>query len=97
MTTEFQAWRKQFNAAKPIATLHDDGYYTFKRGQEPYGACYAGWRIDVYAAPITFPAEVLGAIAYELTKRLVIDMPTARNAVDAAIKYIESKENAESS
>jgi hypothetical protein len=39
------------------------------------------------------PAELVlmneqqrGAIAYELTKRLVIDMPTARAAVDAALK-----------
>ena len=30
--------------------------------------------------------KLCGAIAYELTKRMVIDMPTARAAVDAAIK-----------
>lgn len=37
--------------AEPVATLHDDGYYTFKRGKEPHGARYAGWRLDVYTAP----------------------------------------------
>ena len=78
---------------EPIATLHDDGYYTFKRGQEPYDARYAGWRMDVYAAPVTAPATLTehgrGAIAYELTKRLVIDMPTARAAVDAACAALE--------
>lgn len=31
-------------------------------------------------------AELAGAIAYQLTKLLVIDMPTARAAVDAAMK-----------
>lgn len=41
---------------QPVATLHDDGYYTFKRGQEPQGARYAGWRMDVYAA--AQPVEV---------------------------------------
>jgi hypothetical protein len=35
---------------EPVATLHDDGYYTFKRGKEPYGARYAGWKMEVYAA-----------------------------------------------
>jgi len=39
----------------PMATLHDDGYYTFKAGQEPHGARYAGWRMDVFAAPQTPP------------------------------------------
>lgn len=36
--------------AEPVATLHDDGYYTFKPGKEPNGARYAGWRMDVFAA-----------------------------------------------
>ena len=31
------------------------------------------------------PSNVAGEIAYQLTKRLVIDMPTARAAVDAAL------------
>lgn len=30
-----------------------------------------------------------GAIAYELAKRLVIDMPTARSVVDAAIGHMK--------
>jgi len=44
------------NDCEPVATLHDDGYYTFKRGKEPQGARYAGWRLDVYTAPQP-PAE----------------------------------------
>lgn len=36
--------------AKPIATLHDDGHWTWK-GTEPYEARFAGWRMEVYAAP----------------------------------------------
>ena len=34
----------------PVATLHDDGYYTF-HGEKPHGFNYQGWRMDVYAAP----------------------------------------------
>jgi Lar family restriction alleviation protein len=34
---------------KPVATLHDDGHYTF-HGAKPDGFNYAGWRMDVYAA-----------------------------------------------
>jgi hypothetical protein len=33
---------------KPVATLHDDGHYTF-HGAKPDGFNYAGWRMDVYA------------------------------------------------
>lgn len=34
----------------PVATLHDDGYWTWK-GTPPYASSFAGWRMDVYAAP----------------------------------------------
>ena len=36
-----------------VATLHDDGYWTWKRDEfrRQYGAQHAGWRMDVYAAP----------------------------------------------
>jgi hypothetical protein len=35
-----------------------------------------------------------GEIAYQLTKRLVIDMPTARAGVDAAMRQLELTPNA---
>jgi hypothetical protein len=34
---------------EPVATLHDDGYWTWK-GTPPYASSFAGWRMDVYAA-----------------------------------------------
>jgi hypothetical protein len=42
--------------AQPVATLHDDGYWTWKQGRPPYESHYAGWRMDVYAAPQAQPA-----------------------------------------
>jgi hypothetical protein len=39
----------------PVATLHDDGYWTWK-GTPPHESNYAGWRMDVYATPAS-PAE----------------------------------------
>ena len=41
--------------AQPVATLHDDGYWTWKQGRPPYASNYAGWRMDVYAAPQAQP------------------------------------------
>jgi hypothetical protein len=37
---------------EPVAILHDDGHYTFKRKPTPYGSDHAGWQMDVFAAPI---------------------------------------------
>lgn len=37
-------------AQEPIATLHDDGYFTWKPGMRPQNVCQAGWRMDVFAA-----------------------------------------------
>ena len=35
-----------------VATLHDDGYWTWKKGTTPpHESNYAGWRMDVYATP----------------------------------------------
>jgi hypothetical protein len=42
-----------------------------------------------------FASDFAGAVAYQLTKRLVIDMPTARAAVDAAIAEARSKHERE--
>lgn len=36
--------------AKPVATLHDDGYYTW-HGSKPEGYERVGWRMAVYANP----------------------------------------------
>ena len=33
---------------KPVATLHDDGYWTWI-GTAPHESCFAGWHMDVYA------------------------------------------------
>lgn len=40
-------------AAEPVATLHDDGCFTWKRDEfrRKYDRDHAGWRMDVYAAP----------------------------------------------
>jgi len=37
-------------------------------------------------AATTEAADFAGALAYQLTKRLVIDMPTARSIIDDAIR-----------
>ena len=42
--------------------------------------------VTTQKAPKRITDELAGAIAYQLTKRLVIDMPTARAAGDEAIK-----------
>jgi hypothetical protein len=36
---------------EPVATLHDDGYWTWK-GTPPYESSFAGWKMDVYTAPV---------------------------------------------
>ena len=41
---------------------------------------------DFSPSEISLSDQQRGAIAYQLTRRLVIDMPTARAAVDAALK-----------
>ena len=39
---------------QPVATLHDDGYFTWKHNdlRLKYHSPYAGWRMDVYAGPV---------------------------------------------
>ena len=57
----------------PVATLHDDGYYTF-HGEKPHGFNYQGWRMDVYAAtaspaasaPEQGPTEDLNSFQHRL-------------------------------
>ncbi len=52
------ALAQQAEPAVPIATLHDDGCYTWTKGKcPPEGSQFAGWRMQVYGAPPTPPAE----------------------------------------
>jgi hypothetical protein len=37
---------------EPVATLHDDGHYTWVGAKKPDGYNYAGWRMSVYSAPV---------------------------------------------
>jgi hypothetical protein len=60
------AWRECWESAQeslkaeilasqePVATLHDDGYYTWKgaESRRRYKDDHAGWRMDVYATPL---------------------------------------------
>jgi hypothetical protein len=50
---------------KPVATLHDDGHWTWK-GTEPYESRFAGWRIDVFAHPT--PDDAKDAARYRFLK-----------------------------
>ena len=70
-------WADEFGNLFPMAA-----WKPAKRDQEP-------WRPVFDFSPselVLMNEQQRGAIAYELTKRLVIDMPTARAAVDAALK-----------
>jgi hypothetical protein len=42
---------------KPIATLHDDGHWTWKPGMRMHECNQAGWWMDVYAAPTPAAAQ----------------------------------------
>jgi hypothetical protein len=55
-------------ASAPVATLHDDGYWVWK-GTPPHESNYAGWRMEVYAAPPATPvASVLPTITAEMVE-----------------------------
>lgn len=46
---------------EPVATLHDDGYWTFTRtapAELKHSANYAGWRLPVYTSAPTIPEGV---------------------------------------
>jgi hypothetical protein len=45
---------------QPIATLHDDGHWTWKPGMRMYECNQAGWWMDVYAAPPPAVAQTIG-------------------------------------
>ena len=70
-------WIDEFGNLFPVSA-----WKPIKRHQEP-------WRPVFDFSPselVLMNEQQRGAIAYELTKRLVIDMPTARAAIDAALK-----------
>lgn len=54
---------------EPVATLHDDGYYTW-HGDKPHGFNYAGWRLKVYAEPKRTPSETEAAKALEALQQI---------------------------
>jgi hypothetical protein len=63
-TSDADSWNRRTvsgQEAKPVATLHDDGYWTWK-GTEPYEARFAGWRMEVYAAPIPATEAIDGPV-----------------------------------
>lgn len=68
-----------------------DEYLGYERVNGPLGVHGEKSRDDLIALLLgTRPSEQLaGAIAYALTKRLVIDISTARAAVDEAIKRMK--------
>jgi hypothetical protein len=48
--TELKRLARAYQPSEPVATLHDDGYFTW-HGAKPEGFHYAGWRMSVYSAP----------------------------------------------
>lgn len=54
-------------AQEPVATLNDDGHWTWKNGVSSalvHASNYAGWRMEVYAAPVaSIPASECLALA----------------------------------
>ena len=55
---------------EPVATLHDDGYYTFKKGKKPYKSDFVGWKLDVFTRP---PAAFVPITADMVTDAKVIE------------------------
>ena len=44
---ELKAKLAEYESREPVATLHDDGYWTWI-GTPPYKSSFAGWRMNVY-------------------------------------------------
>lgn len=74
----------------PVATLHDDGYYTFKPGQEPKYSNLAGWSLDVYAHPDeNWPNQNRWAKAVDKAMvDLGLDCTTAQSDPEACLKLL---------
>jgi hypothetical protein len=84
----FQA--KQIGWTDEFGNLYPIGAWRPKKATGNWRDEYkAAWRPVYDFSPselVLMNEQQRGDIAYELTKRLVIDMPTARAAVDAALK-----------
>ena len=81
---------------EPVATLHDDGYWTPKKtdaGRElNYILSHAGARIDVYTAPLAAPAPVLTPAqswreAAQWLRNNYQDHPNIASLCDAMTEY----------
>jgi hypothetical protein len=91
--------------AEPVATLHDDGCWTWK-GTPPHESNFAGWRMDVYAAPV---AQALPAEGFDPERMTTAQLLTAAtkdsdpvsvfavgsdwNDTDRAILVVKGREN----
>jgi hypothetical protein len=58
---------------EPVATLHDDGRYSW-RGAKTHGFSYAGWRMEVYAAPLANEASKPAAPSVGQDERELIEL-----------------------
>lgn len=47
LVDELKAKLAEYESREPVATLHDDGYWTWI-GTPPYESSFAGWRMNVY-------------------------------------------------
>jgi len=81
----FDKWWKEIGSGMHPLTNED-------QHEHVYRVTYACWSAACWSAACNdyLTDEQIGAIAYELTKRLIIDMPTAQSEVYAAIKAAQS-------
>jgi len=56
MLTAFAERIEEDERAVPVATLHADGFWTWK-GTPPHESNYAGWRMDVFTHPPAQPVQ----------------------------------------
>lgn len=47
---ELRAKIERMEKQEPAGTLHDDGYFVWRKGY-PYESNYAGWKMALYALP----------------------------------------------
>lgn len=80
------AWLR--SQGEPVATLHDDGYWTWKnRANAPHESNYAGWRMDVFAAPQPAIPDGWQPIETAPKDELILVGPTKRMGVCAAMNH----------
>lgn len=89
LTDEVLALEKCSNAEEPVAWLRDlDGSGSLHPASKGDPGAFAVYR-TAPPAPAGEVERLRGEIAYALTKRLVIDMPTARAAIDEAFAALK--------